>query len=320
MKKLILILSIVIIFTLTIGSDVIKKSRTEVNFTKYGKFKSERTETVNPEIKRIDSTDKFKGRGLLNKIVTKVFFKSGEFSQIIDLKNSKISRVNHKKKKVVVKEIKKIALGDEDVSESEDESEDEDSDITITKNEFKVVRGDKKVINGFPTIEYKVSWIIEWESNESEAKGSSRLLSDVWATPVTRVISSSQKIESVFFNNYMKKLGLDIEFKQDEILGGSWMRIFTSMSKTSNEQGTEGAAKFKKEISKIKGYPIVVDGKFFSKVTGVKKKKSPFSLLKKKKKNKEEKPKFTFYTEVLDLKIVKSDSGVFEYPAGYKVK
>ncbi|MCK5222569.1 MAG: hypothetical protein KAR14_13370, partial [Candidatus Aminicenantes bacterium] len=210
MKKIFSIFTILLVFTLTIQSDVIKKSRSEVSFAKYGTFKTERTETTSPLIKRTDSNDNFKGKGFLSKLAAKVFFKSGEFSQIVDLKESTIARINHKKKKIVVKDI--VKLTGDDGSESEDgdteDGEERESDITITKNEFKViVTGKKKVINGFPTIEYSISWIVEWESNQDELKGSSRLNSNVWATPVMGKINSSQKIESVFFKNYMKKLG-----------------------------------------------------------------------------------------------------------------
>lgn len=324
MKKLFFIVLIVLVLTLSIQSDVIKKSRSEVTFKKYGTFKTERTETTSPLIKRTDSNDNFKGKGFLSKIAAKVFFKSGEFSQIIDLNESTIARINHKKKKIVVKDIKKLTGYDGGESEERDaeEGEESESDITITKNEFKViVTGKKKVINGFPTIEYSVSWIVEWESNNDELKGSSKLISDVWATPVLGKINSSQKIESLFFKNYMKKLGLDTDMKRDDVLGGSWLRIFTSLSRTSSNQSSENAKKFKREISKIKGYPIVIDGEYYSATSGEKKKKGLRGLLKKKKKEgADDIPKFTFFTEILELSLTKSDPDNFSYPEGYKVK
>lgn len=324
MKKIFSIFTILLVFTLTIQSDVIKKSRSEVSFAKYGTFKTERTETTSPLIKRTDSNDNFKGKGFLSKLAAKGFFKSGEFSQIVDLKESTIARINHKKKKIVVKDI--VRLTGDDGSEIEEgdseESEERDSDITITKNEFKViVTGKKKVINGFPTIEYSISWIVEWENNQDELKGSSRLNSNVWVTPVMGKINSSQKIESVFFKNYMKKLGLDTDMKRDDVLGGSWLRIFTSLSRSSSTQSSEKAKKFRKEISKIKGYPIVIDGEYYSATTGKKKPKGLKGLLKKKKKEgADDIPKFTFYTEILELSLTKSDPDNFSYPEGYKIK
>ena len=324
MKKLKLMIFITILFSMFLQSDVIKKSKSEVSFAKYGTFKTERTEIISPLTKRTDSNDNFKGKGFLSKLAAKVFFKSGEFSKIIDLKESRIATINHKKKKVVVKDIVKLTGDDGSESEEGDteESEERESDITITKNEFKVVvTGKKKVINGFPTIEYSVSWIVEWESNNDESKGSSKLISNVWATLVTGKIYSSQKIESLFFKNYMKKLGLDTDMKRDDVLGGSWLRIFTSLSRSSSTQSSEKAKKFRKEISKIKGYPVVIDGEYYSSVTGEKKKKGLKGLLKKKKKaGADEIPKFTFYTEVIELSIVKSDPGNYSYPEGYKIK
>ncbi len=324
MKKTLYLVLILFVFTIGIHSDVIKKSKSEVTFAKYGTFKTERTETVSALMKKTDSNDNFKGKGFLSKLAAKVFFKSGEFSSVINLKESKIATISHKKKKVIVKNIVNIMGGDIGESEEGDaeESDEEESDITITKNEFKVVvTGNKKVINGFPTKEYSISWIVEWESNNDESKGSSKLISNVRATSVTGKISSSQKIESLFFRNYMKKLGLDTDMKRDDVLGGSWLRIFTSLSRSSSAQSSENAKKFRKEISKIKGYPIVIDGEYYVSTTGVKKKKGLRGLLKKKKKaGADDIPKFTFYTEVIELSVVKSDPGNYSYPEGYKVK
>ncbi len=324
MKRFKLLILLTLMVSMFLQSDVIKKSRSEVTFAKYGTFKTEQTEIISPLIKRIDSNDNFKGKGFISKLAAKVFFKNGDFSKIIDLKDSTVATINHKKKKIVVKDI--VMLVSDDSNEEEEgeteEKEDRESDITITKNEFKVrLTGKKKVINGFPTIEYSLSWIVEWESNNNDMKGSGNLLSNVWATPVTGEINSSKKIESVFFKNYMKKLGLDTDMKSDEVLGGSWMRIFTSLSRSSSAQGSENAKKFRKEIGKIKGYPVVIDGKYYSSVTGEKKEKGWKGLLKKKKKEgADEIPKFTFYTEVIEISVVKPDPGNFSYPAGYKVK
>ena len=322
MKKFIIIIMVSAFLFLNLGSDVLKKSKSEVSFAKYGLFKTERTEVVSPLIKRTDSNDYFKGKGLLNKLAAKVFFKNGEFTKIIDLKKKIISNINHKKKRIKEREIKKIPGKTEQEEEAEEGDEGEESDVTVTKNKLTVsVTGQKKVINGFPSREYIVLWEVEWERNDGPEKGSSKLVSNVWTTPVTRIIGTAQKAESVFFTNYMKALGLNTDFKQDEILGGSWLRIFGSLSKSSSRQDSEKAAKFRKELLKIKGYPVIVDGEYYTAKTGAKKKKGLKGLLKKKKKkDAEEKPKFTFYTEVLELKLKKSDASDYTYPEGYKIK
>ncbi len=323
MKKFFIFFVTIFFLSLAIGSDVIKKSKSEVSFLKYGTFKTERTEIINSQIKRTDSIDNFKGKGFLNKLATKIFFKNGEFTKIIDLKKSEISSIDHKKKRVSVKPIKKI-VRDEDTSDTEEgESEEEQSsDVKVTKNKLTVdLTGNKKNVNGFPSREYLLLWEVEWESNADETKGASKLVSTVWTTPVTKTIVAAQETESVFFKSYMKQLGLETEFKRDEILGGTWLRIFSSLSRSSSRQDSENAAKFKKEMNKIKGYPVIIDGEYYTSKTGEKKKKGLKGLLKKKKnKDAEEKPKFTFYTEVLELKLKKSDSADYAYPEGYKIK
>ncbi len=323
MKRIIVGILVIFILTFMLQSDVVKKSKSEVSFVKYGKFKTERTEIINPQIKRTDSEDNFKGKGFLNKLAAKIFFKNGSFSKIIDLKKSEVASINHKKKRVSVKQIEKI-VRDEDGSESNEgeESGEDSSKVNITKNKLTVsATGNKKMVNSFPSREYLILWEVEWESNEDETKGASKLVSTVWTTPVTKTISTAKKAESLFFKSYMKKLGLDTEFERDEILGGSWLRIFSSLSKSSSQQNSENAAKFNKELRKIKGYPVIIDGEYYASTTGKKKKKGLKGFLKKKKKKgAEEKPKFTFYTEVLELSLAKSDPAEFSYPVGYKVK
>ncbi len=323
MKRIIAGISIIFVLTFMLSSDVIKKSKSEVSFLKYGTFKTERTEIINPLTKRTDSSDNFKGRGILNKLAAKIFFKNGEFTKIIDLKKSEIASINHKKKSVSVKPIEKI-VRDDSTSDSEegDDGNEEPSGVTITKNKLTVsMTGNKKMINNFPSVEYLVLWEVEWESNEDETNGASKLVSTVWTTPVTKTISTAQKAESLFFKSYMKKLGLDTELKRDDILGGSWLRIFSSLSRSSSQQNSENAAKFNKEISKIKGYPVIIDGEYYTSRSGEKKKKGLKGLLKKKKKkDAEEKPKFTFYTEVTGLSLFQSDPEKFSYPPDYKIK
>ena len=99
------------------------------------------------------------------------------------------------------------------------------------------------------------------------------------------------------------------------------MRIFSSLSKSSSRLDSDKAEKFRKELLKIKGYPVIVDGEYFTFKTGGKKKKGLKGLLRKKKKEaEEERPKFAFYTEILELKLKERDQSDYEYPEGYKVK
>ncbi|MEN8154759.1 MAG: hypothetical protein ABFR75_12140 [Acidobacteriota bacterium] len=341
MKKLIALVSVISLMNIMVYSDVIKKTRSEVSFKKFGTYNTLRTENITPLKTRTDKNDSFKGKGFFGKTAAKLFFKKGKFSQIVDLQVMKNYLLNHKKKRCTITPIRKLDFSEDQSSGSEGQGnegeteEAEESDIKITKNEFKVTNtGEKKVINQFPARKYIVSWIIEWESTETDAKGSSKLESIVWTTPVSGTIQKAQAVELKFFQNYMNKLGMKGNKLSEDILGTSWMNIFSSLSKTSNMQRSENADKFSKEMKKIKGYPVLTDGKYFSRSEGGEKEeegkkkslKSIFGKLKKKafkkkkKEGEEDLPKFTFYTEVLELSSAKLGDDTFDYPAEYKVK
>lgn len=337
MKKLVIMISVLSLLNIAAYSNVIKKTRSEISFKKYGTYNTERTERITSLKKRTDKNDTFKGKGFFGKTAAKLFFKKGEFSQIINLAEMKNYLLNHKKKRCNISPIRKIEYNEGQGTTQEEQEgmeEGEESDIKITRNELKVTdTGEKKAVNQFPARKYVVSWIIEWESTESEAKGSSKLESIVWTTPVSNTIRKARAVELKFFQNYMNKLGLKGNKLSEDILGTGWLKIFTSMSKTSSMQRSEDSNRFSKEMRKIKGYPVLVDGKYFSKSEGAEEKKekkkglkSIFGKLKKKvskkkkKEGEEELPKFIFHTEVLDLSLAKLGDESFSYPPDYKVK
>jgi len=328
MKKLIVLLISLSFLGFGLMGDIVKKSKSEVSFKKFGTYKSERVEKINSFNRRTDRNDKFKGKGFFGKSAAKLFFRSGSFSDIINLKESKKYKLNHKKKRCSSSEIKKLDTEGYEKGSSSESEEDGESSIKITKNEFKVlVTNEKKDINNFPSKKYIVSWIVEWESTESEEKGSSKLESIVWATPLTSTIKTAMQVEKRFYTNYMKKLGLSGSMLEDDVLGKKWMKIFMSLSKASDNSENKEFKSMSREMKKLKGYPVIVDGKYFSKHEGGEEeggKKSVFGklkkkLFKKKKKNGgEDIPKFTFYTEILDLAVSKVDKVEYSCPEDYK--
>lgn len=338
MKKILILVAVTLILTAQIFSGVVKKSKTSVTFKKFGEFSSVQTEKISAQKKLSDSQNDFKGKGLLGGLAGKTILRSGEFCEIIDLSAMTIYKVNHKKKTYQVLPIKKIT-GDEEAGETgaqgkDDESEEGKSDIKIIRNEFEVKEtGELQVINEFPGQKYTVTWILEWEDTSTGRKGKDRLFTILWTTPLTTAIKDAQAEELGFFREYFKKIGLDTDAFEQDILGSNWLAVFNSISEEkSSPQGD--SVRFAKEMKKIKGYPILIDGKYYfsreggesaeeDEGKGVKKLFGKLSKKIKKKKPEptgDEEPTFSYYIEVLELSPATVSEDEFKVPADYKKK
>jgi len=139
---------------------------------------------------------------LLGGTVAKLILKSGEEGEIIDLPAMSILKMDHKKKEYEVFPIEKIDINkSSNVSESENTSESKEeekskSDIRIIRSEFKVTdTGEEQKVNNFPCRKYNILWLTEWESINSEQKGTDSLSTDVWTTKTTTDLKQAQETE-----------------------------------------------------------------------------------------------------------------------------
>lgn len=340
MKKILILFTGILILTSHVFAGMVKKSKSEVYFKGFGKYTTVQNEKIAGERKRTDSKNKFKGKGLLGATVGKLFLKSGEVGEIIDLPAMTIYKLEHKKKEYQTIEIKKITAGKipEKGEKPSEEIEDTKSDIRIIRSEFKVKdTGDKKKINKFPGRKYTITWVTEWENMRTGEKGTDKLSTIVWTTPITDKIKQAQKEEMNFLREYMKKMGLEVDVSQQEILGTNWFSLFGNMSKKDEKLQPSGA-KFAKEMKKIKGYPVLIDGKYYAirpemkraeekeeevDITDTKKMFGKFAkrALKKKFKSKKEiEPTFTYYTELIEFSLFDVEEKDFQVPASYKKK
>jgi hypothetical protein len=156
---------------------------------------------------------------------------------------------------------------------------------------------------------------------------------------MNETFQKAREEEVQFYRAYMEKIGLNVEKSQQDILGTSWLSILDSFGKAKG-QPSRDFSKAAQEMQKIKGYPIVVDGKYF--VTGQKAvgegseggqeeaqdvKGRIGGLLKKTLKKKPadtstsaNEPSLSYYTEVLEISTPDLGAGDFQVPAGYKKK
>lgn len=133
--------------------------------------------------------------------------------------------------------------------------------VRITKNEFTVKKtGASKEINGFPCEEYIAAWLLETENLETKEKSTSRMVNTLWTTPETASIMHAKKEREAFNHALMEKMGLKVSPDESRRMG---LSMATGMVGANEAEMREGMIKFSKELSKIKGYPIVTRVQWF---------------------------------------------------------
>jgi hypothetical protein len=342
MKKALISGMIVLILAAPMLAGVVKKTKSEVTFRGFGKFSLAQSEKLTAEMKWADIKSDFKGQGITGGLAGKTILRSGDTGEIIDLPQSTISRLDNKKKEYKVGPIEKIKQeAEEEKAEAGKEADEQEAEshIKITKSEFKVTdTGEESTINNFAVRKYLINWLTEWEDTETGDKGSSRLETLLWTTPMSETLQKARQEEMEFYGTYMEKIGLSLPKTEEDVLGMRWLTILNSFGKTKGEPGLD-FSKTAQEMQKVKGYPIVMDGKYFT--TGQKAagegaeggkeeakdvKGALGGLLKKTMKNKPadpaaaNEPALTYHTEVLELSTPDLAAADFQVPAGYKKK
>jgi len=341
--KRFLAMSVIGIFLLgSLSAGVIKKSKTSVKFKGFGKLITTTTNKIQGDFQREDSKKEFEGEGFMGKMMAKAFMQNGNSGQIVDLQNDKQYEINHSQKEYSVRPLEKIDwnMGQGKEAQGQDEtveSRREKSNIRVIRQEFKVTKtGKEKNINGFDCQKYVVKGVTVWENTETGEQGTDSLSTIVWTTEAGRKIKNAQREEMEFQKKHLKKLGMEGVLGQEDILGTRWMGMFGSMNKGQGSHSDFSDSRFVKEMQKIKGYPVVINGKYFAIRPQKEKRKerekniditdmqSVFGGLmgKAMKKGKKKKPAgreaaFSFRTEIMKIETGNVPASEFQPPQGY---
>ncbi len=266
MKRTVVVLTALAVLAAPAFSGVVKKSRSEVTFKGFGKLTMTQSSKLVPERQWVDTQSDFKGKGLLGGLAGKTVLRSGNFGEITDLPALTITRLDPKKKEYTVSPIKKFEQEKAEQAPAGEEKAEKPaaSDIRIVRSEFRVDdTGEAMDINGFPTKKYVVTWVVDWENVRTGEKGTNKLETDVRTTPLTEAIVTAQAEEAKYFRGYMKAVGLDQEKLQQDVLGTNWMSLLDSMNAAKGRPAASfDASKTVAEMKKIKGYPVVIDGRY----------------------------------------------------------
>ncbi len=320
---------------------VVKSSKSSLSFKTLGTFTTQTTERLTSDRKLTETDSEFKGKGLLGGLAGKTIFRSGRTGELVDLPALTITQIDHKRKTYTVSSIEEF-VKERDAALSEAgqkpaEGAPAESDIRIVRSELKVTAtGQSQTINGFDCREHQVRWTVDWENIKTGDKGTDRLESDVWTTAETAALKSAQAEEMAFGRAYLKAMGLDMDKMQRDVLGTEWIAILAGLDPVSGGSKMKpDAAVMAREMAKIKGYPVLIDGRYApapkakpaeaqeEAAGGIRGRLGQLGkdLLKKKPNPEEEKaPALSFRTEVLSIEAAAVAPESLQVPADYKKK
>ena len=338
-KKTIALAGLVALLAGSAFAGVTRSQKAAIAFKGFGSLSTTMTETLAGSRKLTDSDASFEGKGLLGGLAGKAMMPSGHTGEFIDLAAMTTAQIDHKRKTYTVTPIEKWAEIRKEMESAgkPDETAEEQakSPIRIIKTDFRVTdTGETRTINGFDCRNYTALWTVDWENTETGEKGTDRLETAAWTTPLTGALQAVQAEETAFAEAYMKAIGIDMRDFQKDILGTQWISLLAAFDPVNGQAARMDVdpAKLAREMGKIQGYPIVIDGKYFATPKIKKQQDEPSTggglvgkalggLLKKKSAPEEDKaPSLSFYTEVTLLKAVDVDPASLQVPAGYKQK
>ena len=142
----------------------------------------------------------------------------------------------------------------EEPTGKKEETNGEKPKVRVSKSEFTVKKtGASQTINGFVCEEYLMTWILETENLETKARTKNTMTTNLWTTPETASIRKVQAEEAAFAKAYMKKMGMNLSPEKMKQYG---MGVFSMSTGASEKDLEKEFSVFKKEMAKVKGYPI----------------------------------------------------------------
>ncbi len=344
-----------IIFTVAFighAQALVKETKDVVYFNGLGNYEVSRTVNMTDNDKNVSEKTHFKGEGLIKGAIAKMILKSQEQREIMQIKENKRFEIKPDKKvyRVFPLIMKDTAMpdmstmngtGEPDTAEAVSENnQQEESDIEVVRNEFTVTPTDEyKDLNGFKCRKYNMLWLTELRNKKTDEHVIDSLFTEIWTTPKSGSIEQAQGIEDGFNKNYLGGMGFDSLANTNMVLGTTWIDLFKQTGEESNMEKPDASTPDAiKEMNKIEGVPIVIDGKFFvlsdkkteekpeekkDKSLNVKKRLGGFlrrAVEKKKEKPKGPQPAITYHTEVVRWEVTSPQTDWFTVPSDYRLQ
>ncbi|MGB6034245.1 MAG: hypothetical protein WBG01_09525 [Bacteroidota bacterium] len=343
MPKLTLLCALTVLVSGTLFAGVMKESKSSVTFRGFGKLVTEETIYISGPMKRSDSEGEFDGEGIVGGFVGDLFMEEGNTGEIVDLKKLELTRINHEDEEYTVAPIKKLdfsGLTKSDQS-TDREQEEKKSSVREIRSIFRITpTGERKRINDFNAEKYTLLMLREWENTTDGTRGIDSLFTTIWTTQLSAQQEKAIQEEQSFHLEYMKALGMETSPLFNDVMGTSWMAMFSQMKKESRDASAEDKRRFDqftKEAEKLKGYPVLIDGSYFqidpnAKKEEKKEEEAPdvtsvgglFGSITKEITKSDApvgpQPAFSYYTEILGLEFQTVDTDRFVAPVDYERK
>lgn len=261
---------------------VIRESKSSVGFTGLGKY-TQKIVIKLSGLKQLEQTSSdFDADNVLMGMAASIFTGDENKSTLTDLNVEKIYTINHEEKEYTVTPIRKLSEEDkqtfnkvrngespqteEDTGQTSEDKQEEESNIKLIRREFKVTdTGEREEINGFDCKKYTLYYVSEWENTETGERTTDSLFTTVWTTPYSDKLKQLNREEMEFGKAYLKAVGMEADWEdtKDEILGLDWISMFGQMGESKVKAPDANSADIGREMRKIEGYPIVIDGSYF---------------------------------------------------------
>ncbi len=137
-------------------------------------------------------------------------------------------------------------------STSQNGSGGSENDVRVVKNEFTVKdTGKSRVINGFQTHEYLVTWDLETENTKTHERSRSLMTTDLWNSDDARFLAA-HKDQAAYNLAYAQLMHMPMPADMAKQYGLFQMSYLTD----------KDIRPFMDKLSKIKGFPVATDVKW----------------------------------------------------------
>jgi len=254
----------VFILTSFLYADVTEKTTFKVSFPKFGEISNKTKVYFSGSVMNEETNTDVKGKGLVGSLLAG-FYPKGKKSNLIDLDKKMYYEIDHKKKKYTATPIEKLEMDqysqeDQEIAVSEEKGE--ESKYRLIRRNLKVINTNKsQEINKFPTELYNIIYVSEIEEIETGDRQVDSLFVDVFTTEKDKDFVSAEEEKNEFYQRYYQLLGLDLQTEwHNEMMGTEWLGMLQSMDEEASDQEMEIDYK---ELSKIKGYPVKIEGNYY---------------------------------------------------------
>jgi len=265
MKKLAMLTILIFCINSILFADVTEKKKLVVSLKKFGTYTSDTESSYSGEKKLEKSDGLFEGKGFFGKMV-QAFFPSGKKGEIFKLDEKNVYNLSYDSATYYVTPIEKLFEeedADVDAEVNDNDDANEEARFKTLREEFKVIDlKEKGEFNQFKIKNYRILMLNETLEIATQIIRTDSLIVNLSMTDEGDFIKANNE-KMAFNKKYFELIGTEFNDEYEHMLGLSWINIV----KKNDENNGASSADSKKAISeleKLKGYPVVIDGHYYT--------------------------------------------------------